>query len=206
MKEFKLTARNVTRLVRGATQEEFAAGVEWYGDARIIAAALADRGGVTLDSAAGVIAALSPLRSWGANVNLAARAIDSGGLVYGATIDQMTKVNSIIGGGAPLKILGGLKVRSFFECIVTGGDTAAVCVDRHAIDILLNTRHTDDTRPALTPKRYASAVRAYRSAAKILAKELGRPLTGAQVQAISWVAWRNRFYAAGAFNSHGVIV
>lgn len=206
MKEFKLTARNVTRLVRGATDEEFMAGVNWYSDARIIAQALADRGGVTVDCAAGVIAALSPLRSWGENVNLAARAIDSGGLVSGTMRDQILKVNTILGGAEPLDTLGGLKVRAFYECIIAGGDTSAVCIDRHAIDILLNTRNTDDTRLALTPKRYAAAVKAYRSAAKILSKELGVALTGAQVQAIAWVAWRNKFYAAGAYDNHSVEV
>lgn len=207
MKELKFTARNVTRVARQATREEFVAGLEWYNDAHIIAQALADRGNMSLDHSVAIISALSPQRAWGQNVNLAARAIDRGGLKDGDTNgDQIAKVNALLNGADPLTVLGGLKVRSFFECIITSGDTRAVTVDAHAIDILLNKRHTQKTRPTLTPKRYASAVRAYRSAAKILSKEFGQPLTGAQVQAIAWVAWRNRFHKTNSRDVHSVEV
>lgn len=200
----KLTARNITRLYREATPEQRAAGVEWYRDAYLITRALADRHGVTIEAAAGVVAALSPLRSWGDNVNIAARAIAAGELTSGAFKDSVSKVNRILAGEPVLSVLGGDKVRAFWHCIVSAGQTSAVCVDRHAFDAATNTRHTDETRPRLSSKRYREVAAAYVRAAEIVSRERGTLVTPSAVQATVWLVWRARFWSAGAFDSHTV--
>ena len=64
-------------------------------------------------------------------------------------------------------------------------------VDRHAWDIYTNTR-LNPTR--VTDKRYREAADAYRRAAKILGT------TPSRVQSVTWVAWRRRYWAEGAFD------
>ena len=200
----KVTARNICKLYRESTAAQRESGVRWYADAATISAALADKYDITWEQAAGVIAALSPLRSWGDNVNLAARAIANGGLTGGAFKDSVAKVNRILAGEKVLDVLGGDKVRAFFQCILTGGQTSAVCIDRHALDAATNTRNTDETRPRLSGKRYREIADAYVRAARILSRESGQQLTPSAVQATVWLAWRSRFWAEGAFDSYDI--
>ncbi len=190
------STRNVTRVFREATPDQVAAGLDWYADAYKIAGALAARYDVTLDTAAGILAALSPLNSWGANVNLAARFLDAGGLTSGYLGTGLRAGARILAGGSPLSVLAGKKVNNFFRCIVSAGETDAVCVDRHAFDLAVNTRQTDAVRPNLKGARYDTVADAYRRAARILG------VHAAQVQAVTWVSWRQRFWAVGAFDGH----
>ena len=202
----KITARNVCRIYRESTQQQRETGAAWYAGAATISESLARKYGYTYAQTAGVIAALSPLQGWGENVNLAARAIANGGLTGGAFKNSTAKANRILAGDLPLDVLGGDKVRAFYYCILTGGETDAVCVDRHAYDAATNTRHTDETRPKLTPKRYREVADAYVRAARILSRESGETITPSAVQATVWVAWRARFWSAGAYGSHNVEV
>lgn len=199
----KITARNICRLYREATLEQRTSGREWYRDAHDIAAALAERHALPVADVAGVIAALSPLRSWGDNVTLAARAIRQNGLESGAFKDSVHKVNAILRDCQnPGDVLGGDKVRAFWHCIATAGETSAVCIDRHAYDAATNTRHSYDTRPRLSSKRYAEVAAAYVRASQILSAELGERLTPSAVQATVWLVWRAKFWAAGAYDSY----
>ena len=200
----KITARNICKLYRESTPAQRESGAAWYADAATISAALAEKYSITREQAAGIIAALSPLRSWGDNVNLAARAIANGGLTGGAFKDSVAKVNRILAGDKVLDVLGGDKVRAFFHCILTGGQTSAVCIDRHALDAATNTRNTDETRPRLSAKKYREVADAYVRAAQILSRESGTLITPSAVQATVWLAWRSRFWSAGAFDSYDI--
>lgn len=200
----KITARHITRLYRAAGAEHVAAGENWYRDAYLITAALAERHGRTVEDVAGVIAALSPLRGWGDNVNIAARAVAAGSLTGGAFKNSIDKVNRILAGEHPGLVLSGNKVRAFWRCIASAGQTTAVCVDRHAYDAAVNTRHTDETRPRLSDKRYREVADAYVRAAEIISRESGRLVTPSAVQATVWLVWRARYWSAGAFDSHTV--
>jgi hypothetical protein len=202
-----ISTRNVTRVFRLATNAQVTSGLNWYSDAHNIAVALGDTYGVGTNRAAGVLAALSPLRSWGDNVNLATRFIVAGGLTEGAFATSLDKAQRILDGDGTIKgicaILNGNKTVSFFENISTNGHTNTVTVDRHAYDVATNTRHTDDTRASVTGKRYTTAANAYVRAAAILTKERGYTIYPAQVQAITWVAWRARYWNEGAFDFKG---
>lgn len=198
--------RNVTSVFRSATPEQIAAAMDWYADAHRIAQVLADRYDVTLATAAGVIAALSPLNSWGHNVNLAARFLATpGGLKAGYLSANLAKARRILAGERPEDVLTSDKVGAFYEGIVRAGNTDRVCVDRHAWAVAVNHRYADGAVPTLKGKRYESAQDAYRKAARILSREYGIRLTAAQVQSVTWIVWRARYWAAGAFDSHEVV-
>ena len=196
--------RNVTRVFRAATPAQIAAGLDWYTDAHSVAQTIATAHGLTVEAAAGIIAALSPLNSWGANVNLAHRLVAAGGLTSGYLGVGLRKANAILAGTDPLTVLTSSKIRAFYLGIAFNGETAEVCIDRHAFDVVTNTRHNDRTRPTVSGKRYREAAEAYVRAAHILSRESGEKIHAAQVQAITWKAWRERYWAAGAWDAHTV--
>lgn len=191
--------RNVTTLFRSADADLTRAGLTWYADAHNHALAIAGAHNISTDAAAGIIAALSPMNSWGSNIRLATRFVEAGGLTSGYLGANLRKAQRILDGEDPRAVLTSHKVSAFFECIVANGETDAVCIDRHAIDLATKTRHTDATRPRLTPTRYAEFADTYRRAARILTRE-GMAVSAAQVQAVTWVAWRRLWWSEGAFD------
>lgn len=198
-----LHTRNVTSVFRSADADLIAEGIAWYADARRIADAFAVRHDVPLSVSAGVLAALSPLNSWGSNVNLAARMLASGGtLDRGYLKRNLAKARRIIAEGN-ISALGGLKVNNFYLSIVSGG-AEGVTIDRHAYCIAHNDRSKTNKVPKLSPARYAEIAERYRRAAVILSAEYGMPLSPAVVQAVTWVAWRRRYWGSGAFDTYNV--
>jgi len=192
---------HITRLFRTATPEQIDTAVNWYADAHEVASALAVKNGVWIGTAAGIIAACSPMLSWGANVNLAARLMKEGGLTSGYLKSNLAKANRILAGEVPLDVLGGDKVRAFYLGIFHAGRTTAVCIDRHAWSLAVNHRYAEGNIPTLKGKRYAAAQEAYTRAARILSIEYGRDLTPPMVQSVTWVLWRAKFWAEGAFDN-----
>ena len=168
-------------------------------DVMACALALAVKNDVTVETSAGVIAALSPLNSWGANVNLAARLLASGGLSEGYLKVGLAKANAILAGTDPLDVLKSDKVKNFYLCIAAGGDTSAVCVDRHAYSLAVDVRFEGETMPSLSAGRYAAVSDAYGRAAARLG------VSAARVQAVTWLEWRARFWADGAFDRHTAV-
>lgn len=198
-----LHTRNITAVFRSADADLIAEGIAWYADAREVADALAARNNVPVHVAAGVLAALSPLNSWGNNVNLAARMLASGGtLDRGYLSVNLAKARRIVAEGT-LAALGGLKVNNFYLSIITGG-AEGVTIDRHAWCIAHNDRSRSNNIPKLSAKRYAEIADKYRRASVILSREYGMPLSPAVVQAVTWVVWRRRYWGAGAFDQYNV--
>ena len=197
------STRNVTRIFREATPEQIEAGIDWYADARRIAGVFAEQYGVTVEVAAGVIAALSPLNSWGANVNLASRFLAAGGLDAGYLRANLAKARRILAGDDILSTLSGLKVTNFYRSIISAGEDG-VCIDRHAYSLAVNDRSVSNDIPSLSPKRYAEVAECYVKAARILSRELGMPLAPAVVQSVTWTVWRNKWWSAGAFDGNVV--
>lgn len=172
---------NILTVLDNATAEQRESGLTWYENAHQIAAESGD-----VRMGAGIIAALSPMMSWDRNVALARRTWTDG-KASGALGRNVAKADSILNGADPLDVLGGLKVRSFFLNILDPSDPTPVTIDRHAYDIALGERNTENDRPSLSNKRYAHLSDQYRLAAA----EVG--LVPNQVQAITWEAWRSRW-------------
>lgn len=192
--------RRILGVYRSADAQQIAAGLVWYETARGEALQLAGEFGLSLDQASGIIAALSPQVSWGFNLEWARAVCEGDRTQYGLSQSQ-GRAEMIRYGSPdtdPLDILGGPKVRAFYECIRTGGLTDVVCVDRHACDIATGIRGSFNS---LTPGRIRVIQSAYVSAARRLARTGGPVLSAAQLQAITWITWRARYWAAGAFDT-----
>lgn len=168
-----------------ATDEEKVAGSEWYDDANRLAQILthtADhRPAVTVEMAAGVIAALSPLTPWNRNKELAIRAI-SDGEASGTLGNSVRAANRILAGEPVLEVLKSDKVQNFYLSIM--GSHTAVCIDRHALEVFQGKRYADDDRPAVGKRLYREASAAYVEASS------GTQYTPTQLQAITWLTWR----------------
>lgn len=184
--------RNILRVYRSATPEQHDIGVNWYADALGIVTDFAQVHGTSVDVSAGVFAALSPQNGYGANVNLARRFMASGGTLTSGYLGMgLTKARAIHAGAEIEPTLSGLKTINFYRSIVTGG-IDGVTIDRHAYCLAIGERLPN--APKLSPKRYAEVAEAYtRAAARV-------GLTPAQIQAVTWVVWRARFWSAGAFD------
>ncbi len=171
-----------------ATPDETAQGLAWYADAHAHAADLAHIYGVRPTTVAGIIAATSPQVSWEQNLGIA-DALLSGERNVCLGLGERRAL-AILNGAFPLDVLGGRKVRSFFRNICTPHLDGPVTVDRHAIAVL-----TGQTTPECnrTHGRFLERTGAYVHAAahyRTVARAQG--LRAHEVQAISWVAHRNR--------------
>lgn len=191
-----ITYGNVLAVFFNATDLETISGAQWYQDANHAAAIMAQRYHVTLQTAAGVIAALSPNNRWERNLidaDSMIRAYSTGGhdaakiLKVSTYNKNKAKALAILSGDDPLSVLGGLKVRAFYDCII-GGDS--VCVDGHAYAIWKGERVATTQTPTITPKMYDAISADYRKAADTINSILGANYSAAQTQAITWIVWR----------------
>jgi hypothetical protein len=179
------SVRRVLRVYRAATHAQTSEGLAWYHHAHGVAASLdpADP-----RRAAGVLAALSPRVSWARNVELAARAY-ADGRASGTLGFSVRAADAILAGADPLSVLNGPKVRAFYTLISDPDDPVTVCVDRHGIDVAVGRRLTDAQRSAWYPLTRRDLYEAFADCYRRAARRLGvRP---AQVQAVTWVHWRN---------------
>lgn len=172
---------NILNTFEEATAQQQAEGMLWYAEAHELAASLSSN----TATAAGVIAALSPMMSWTRNVALAKKAF-ADLRASGALGLSVKRANQILDGADPLDVLGGDKVRSFYLNILDPqGDD--VTVDRHAFDVALNLRNSENDRTQIKGKRYAALADLYRDAA-VVAGVLPN-----QMQAVTWTVWRERW-------------
>lgn len=180
-----------------ATPELRKGGAEWYEKANEEAKKV---GSGNVRKGAGIIAALSPLSGWDRNV-VEAHEMSKTGSVKGALIPaNVEKARRIMGGEDPHDVLGGHKVRSFFENIHDPSNPEHVTIDRHAYDIAMGHPFVGTGRKS-TPRggggkmspdiglsslnRYHHFVHAYKEADRMLGGTVPN-----KTQAISWVAHR----------------
>jgi hypothetical protein len=177
-----------------ATDLENFNGQRWYVDAKYAAHRIAIQYNLALETVAGVIAALSPNNRWERNLvdaenlcKLYSMGGDLEALKVSTYNTNKSKAIYILQNHAPLDILGGLKVRAFYDCII-GGDS--VCVDGHAYAIWMGQQIPTTKTPKITPKLYAQISADYRIAADQINQILQTNYSAAQIQAITWLTWR----------------
>lgn len=195
--QFKGHVENIIKKHAEASEALRKGGSEWYEKAHEEARKV---GGGDVRRGAGVIAALSPLSDWNRNV-AEAHEMSKTGTVRSALIPaNVEKAHRIMSGEDPHEVLGGHKVRSFFENIHDPSKKEPVTIDRHAYDIAMGHPFVGTGRKS-TPRggggkmspdiglsaksRYEHFVNAYHTAAG----ELGID-TPNKAQAITWVTHR----------------
>lgn len=176
-----------------ADESTVAAGLSWYGtvaaqvceDVRTAALA-ANRDVLTFNQAAGILAALSPATGWGDNCAGAIEFAVTGNM-FAQTPLFNSRAAAIRDGANPLDVLGGRKVRSFYRNISDPTNPGPVTVDRHAISLVFGFPLSERQLKPLAGNvgGYQICAGAYRSAARYLG------LLPNQVQAVTWLAWRN---------------
>lgn len=185
------STRRITALYRQATPEQLADGLDWYQDAHSLALALDP---ANVERAAGVIAALSPRVHWNINVKLAVRAYADGQASKCMPMSA-NKANAILGGADVAKTLKGPKTVAFAQVIADPTDPHAVVIDRHAMSVAIGRCATDDDYTVLGLKGvYEQFADAYRRAARIIG------VSPSQVQAVTWVVWRETKIRTAAAN------
>lgn len=177
---------NVLAVYNGASAHNMREGLSWYLDAHNEAVRLADGVAHAVPMAAGIIAALSPMNGWENNKNKARQLIAQEGNGEGCGLYRnVAKASAIYHGSDPLDILGGDKVRAFYQTILDPTGDIDPVIDRHAFDIAVGERTSEKRRSILSRKGvYSSFADVYREAAIIAG------IGSAQMQAITWVAWR----------------
>lgn len=159
-------------------------GIDWYSAGHTFAIGMAARYELTVRQACGVIAALSPSTDWDKNLVLADVMARTGDCKhpYG---DAIRKARRILNGEDPSEALGGNKVRSFFDNLLTPATSVEVTIDRHAHDIAAG-RVTDDAERKVLERKggYERIASCYRRAAARLG------MAPCALQAITWVTWR----------------
>lgn len=196
IKKHEEMVENILVVYNSASADQIEAGTNWYREAYVVAHSLAFQYGYSAEQAAGVIAATSPLMSWAANKRIAESILASKGtLTDGYLKKNLEKANSILNGTSVWDAIRANKTRAFFECILYNGATDIVCVDRHAYGIACNERERSTQRNlSFTDKQYAGIAEAYRDAARRVG------VSGAVMQAITWVVWRRIYWSEGAFD------
>jgi len=190
-----LSHGNILAVFFTANPAELQHGARWYPDALAACETIAQSYSLPINTVAGVVAALSPNNKWQRNIidadNLC-RIYTAGGYDDAARCKvstfngNKTKALRILSGIAPLEVLGGLKVRAFYQCIL-GLDS--VCIDGHAFAIWKGERIPTTKTPKISPKLYDAIASDYRNAASTINAVLGASYSAAQVQAITWTAW-----------------
>lgn len=190
-----MSSKHILAAYNLASQAEVHAGMVWYSDAKLVATALARQYGVTVRTAVGVIAALSPRNKWSRNL------LDAEALLKVAQVDlkaaaevkvctfgaNRAKALAIIEADcesdeALFSILKGAKLVEFAKCIL--GYSDEVCIDGHAYSVWLGDRVALKNVPKITKKMREQIKKDYRHAAQLL------NLSAYEVQAITWCVWR----------------
>lgn len=183
--QIEIWKNNILRVWNAATPAEIDEGKEWYAEAAKFCERAAQTSHVPyIDKVgcAGALAALSPCLPWEANKDSLLELIHED-TAYRQSAANVQKAKRILNGEEPLDVLGGLKVRAFYTCIVDHR-TIQVCVDRHAKSICYGYHLGGAALAGTNGEAYYDFEVAYQRAAKVLGV---KPY---QAQAVTWLAWR----------------
>ena len=174
---------NMQSVYNKCIDNDFMYGKGWYSRANLFSLALSEKYGVSEMKAAGIIAALSPLKEWTLNKAMAEEFIRTKGKTCRHTSIQALKARRILNYASTKKdvevSLGGLKTINFFNNIYDPSSKDHVTVDRHHIYLSLGW-----DAQACTPKQYEFI----KENTIILANELD--LIPHELQSTLWVCWK----------------
>ncbi len=159
---------------------------DWYKQANDWAITLGGVNDLCLSKTCGVIAALSPRKSWDLNLTCARDFIVTG------NCGQMTmfkdKARQILESNGTdeeiLDILKGNKISAFYLNIMYPDKAETVTIDRHALSVALGRWTTDEDYSGMTTQQYDFFVHCFTLAAM---KVNVSPIL---MQSATWVKWR----------------
>ncbi len=178
-----------------ANEHDYSHGLSWYAQANHTAGKIAMKKRITTEQVCGVIAALSPGLNWDVNIDQAEFFISewSAGATRGELLRltvgsygrrNRIKAHKILKGQDPMEVLGGNKVRSFYQNLIfPQSDIAVVCIDRHAKSAAFGVK-LGDRASVVRPKEYPGIEKLYIACAR----DLGVLPQG--FQAVVWHVWR----------------
>ncbi len=177
----------IALVITKAREEEVASGASWYQDVHEQCERFAEEFDITMEAAAGIVAALSPRLGWADNLSRA-RDLMSGREIssLGYALDDARR---IMAGKTVAEVLfdpsrSNFKVRAFFSNIYSPEESPDVTIDRHMWALLFDTRGISDTLLKFSQAEYRYAEEVFRESARFAGY---RPC---QIQAIAWVVWR----------------
>lgn len=186
---------NILAVLQLASLTERMEGLAWYATAEAICSELAAKHSISDELAAGVVAALSPRNKWERNIQDADALITAfrfGGreqaeqtkvCTFDKNKDKAIRIlEEASADSSVLLILSGPKLKEFYSCI--RGIDGEVCIDGHAYCIWAGERTGLKDVPAIGVKLRRQIKADYAAAAAKV------NLTPAQLQAVTWVAWR----------------
>ncbi len=175
----------VNNILRTYQKREDADVFDWYQEAHEYAQQLSRQTSTDVARCCGIIAALSPLKTWEQNKIIAYSFLSSGRGQH--TRVMKTKAREILKRGENIEticeILNGNKITAFFMNILRPQDSSILTIDRHAIAISLG-RDAKQNEQEITAGQYNFFVECYTIAA---AKVDIKPI---MMQSITWEAWR----------------
>lgn len=161
-------------------------GLNWYKEANSFCRGLSSRYSVSVETVAGVLAALSPASNWERNkqetdwllATIAGKKVTPFKFVtYGKNVAKATLIaKGVLDPYSAFSEKTGPKTFNFFWCIVNPDSPDYVCIDRHAYTIATGKVYT-----GLKTAPYRKIAEMYRKAAKKLA------ILPSQLQAVLWV-------------------
>ncbi len=158
----------------------------WYAEANFFAYGLSKKYDVPLSVACGVIASLSPLKSWDENKRIANSFLHNGkGMHTKCFIDKAVQIKQSNGDVETIaSILNGNKIISFFINILEPHQQNFVTIDRHALSIAIGRNLTETEQRGVTFNQYQFFVNAY----NVAGTKAG--ISPVLMQSITWETWR----------------
>lgn len=173
--------KNILSVYNSATNIK----TNWYVSANWFAQDLAKKHDVPLSVACGIIASLSPLKSWTENKIIAQKFLQSGeGKHTKAFIEKPRQIRASNGDVETIAlILNGNKTISFFINILEPHQQNFVTIDRHALSIALGRNILEHEGKGITYTQYQFFVNAYNVAG------LKAKISPVLMQSITWETW-----------------
>ena len=183
----KQVFNNLKKLLELAESDDYS---YWYKDAFKYASGISKDLPFTLceniSKSCGIIAALSPQKSWELNQECAESFIETGNAKNTRILAEkaIRIFNSDGSDDEILKILNGPKITSFYSNIRHPESSQAVTIDRHALSCCFMKWVTDDFYRGMTKNQYDWFELAFQGAAKKL------DIQPSKLQSITWLVWR----------------
>lgn len=179
--------KTVNNIVKVYNNSDKFSNNDWYKEANDYAGYLANIFDIKISVACGIIAALSPIKTWNENKLIAYSFLQSG--KAGHVKLFLEKAKAILECGGEVEdictILNGRKITSFFLNILNPSNSQNITIDRHALSIALGRNIKEQEGVGITKRQYEFFVTAYKAAGAKL------NISPVLVQSVTWQTWRD---------------